>query len=153
MVRPVIDRLWRTSGGIGRRASPRDVVRRRCLPSVLPGRRIDATTITADSRSRSRWAALATALVITAGLGLAALTAAPRALAENNGLVTSAPAMGWSSWSFLRYGPTAANIEAQAKALVSSGLHADGYDYINLDDFWYDCPGARARTWTPTGAG
>ena len=67
------------------------------------------------SRSRSRWAALATALIVTAGLGLAALTAAPKALAENNGLVTNAPAMGWSSWSFLRYGPTAANIEAQAK--------------------------------------
>src|ERR1700728_3123376 len=82
-------------------------------------------------RPRSRWAALATALVITAGLGLAALTSAPRALAENNGLVTNAPAMGWSSWSFLRYDPTAASIEAQAKALVSSGLHADGYDYIN----------------------
>jgi alpha-galactosidase len=96
-----------------------------------------------SSRSRSRWAALATALVITAGLGLAALTAAPRALAENNGLVTNAPAMGWSSWSFLRYDPTAANIEAQAKALASSGLHADGYDYINLDDFWYDCPGGQ----------
>jgi alpha-galactosidase len=95
------------------------------------------------SRSRSRWAALAIALVITAGLGLAALTSAPRALAENNGLVTNAPAMGWSSWSFLRYDPTAANIEAQAKALVSSGLHADGYDYINLDDFWYDCPGGQ----------
>jgi alpha-galactosidase len=29
---------------------------------------------------------------------------------------------------------------------VSSGLaalHADGYDYINLDDFWYDCPGSQ----------
>jgi len=95
------------------------------------------------SRSRTRWAALATALAVTAGLGLAALTAAPRALAENNGLVTNAPAMGWSSWSFLRYDPTAANIEAQAQALVSSGLHADGYDYINLDDFWYDCPGGQ----------
>ena len=95
------------------------------------------------SRSRSRWAALATTLVVTAGLGLAALTAGPKAVAENNGLVTSAPAMGWSSWSFLRYGPTAANIEAQARALVSSGLHADGYDYVNLDDFWYECPGGQ----------
>ena len=26
---------------------------------------------------------------------------------------------------------------------MSSGLHADGYDYINLDDFWYDCPGSQ----------
>ena len=25
------------------------------------------------------------------------------------------PAMGWSSWSYIRHDPTAANIEAQAK--------------------------------------
>jgi alpha-galactosidase len=92
-------------------------------------------------RPRSRWAALATALVITAGMGLAALTAAPRALAEDNGLAVSAPLMGWSSWSFLRSSPTAAKDEAEASALKSSGLSADGYDYVNQDDFWYDCPG------------
>jgi alpha-galactosidase len=94
-------------------------------------------------RPRSRWAALATALVITAGMGLAAVAAPPRALAENNGLAVSAPLMGWSSWSFLRSSPTAAKDEAQASALVSSGLSGHGYDYINQDDFWYDCPGSQ----------
>ena len=95
-------------------------------------------------RSRSRWAALATAFVITAGLGLAALAAVPpSARAENNGIAASAPLMGWSTWSFLRSSPTAAKDEAEASALVSSGLHADGYDYINQDDFWYDCPGSQ----------
>ena len=84
-----------------------------------------------------------TALVISAGTGLAAVTAAPRALAENNGVAANAPLMGWSSWSYLRHSPTAANVEAQASALASSGLKADGYDYINLDDFWYDCPGGQ----------
>jgi len=92
-------------------------------------------------RPRPRWAALATALVITAGMGLAAVAAPPRALAENNGLAVSAPLMGWSSWSFLRSSPTAAKVEAEASALVSSGLISHGYDYVNLDDFWYDCPG------------
>ena len=90
---------------------------------------------------RSRWAAAALALTITAGTGLAA--AAPRALAENNGLAVSAPLMGWSSWSFLRSDPTAAKIEAEASALKSSGLSAHGYDYVNLDDFWYQCPGSQ----------
>jgi alpha-galactosidase len=94
-------------------------------------------------RPRSRWAALATALVITAGMGLAALTAAPRALAEDNGLAVSAPLMGWSSWSFLRNDPTAAKVEAEASALQSSGLKSAGYSYVNLDDFWYDCPGSQ----------
>jgi alpha-galactosidase len=94
-------------------------------------------------RSRSRWAALATALVVTAGLGLAAVAVPPRALAENNGLAVSAPLMGWSSWSFLRSSPTAAKDEAQASALKSSGLSSHGYDYINQDDFWYQCPGSQ----------
>ena len=95
------------------------------------------------SRLRSRWTALATALVIIAGMGLAAVTASPRAQAENNGLAVSAPLMGWSSWSFLRHSPTAAKVEAQASALASSGLSSHGYDYVNLDDFWYNCPGGQ----------
>jgi hypothetical protein len=49
--------------------------------------------------------------------------------------------MGWSSWSFLRHGPTAANVEAEARAMVTSGLAQVGYRYVNLDDFWYICPG------------
>lgn len=51
------------------------------------------------------------------------------------------PVLGWSTWSFLRKDPTAAKIEAQARALRDSGLQKLGYTYINLDDFWYLCPG------------
>jgi alpha-galactosidase len=78
--------------------------------------------------------ALAALLIITAGTSLAARQAPP-ALAENNGVAATAPLMGWSSWSFLRSGPTAAGIEAQADALKSSGLSSHGYSYVNLDDF------------------
>lgn len=52
----------------------------------------------------------------------------------------SRPLMGWSSWSFLRKDPTAATIEAQARALRDSGLQHIGYEYVNIDDFWYECP-------------
>ncbi len=62
------------------------------------------------------------------------------AKAENNGLELK-PAMGWSSWSFLREHPTSATIEAEARALKNSGLQKLGYEYVNLDDFWYECPG------------
>jgi len=51
------------------------------------------------------------------------------------------PVLGWSSWSFLREQPSAEKVEAQARALRNSGLEQIGYDYINLDDFWYQCPG------------
>ncbi|HWC80631.1 MAG TPA: glycoside hydrolase family 27 protein, partial [Pseudonocardiaceae bacterium] len=70
------------------------------------------------------------------------LVAAPGASAEDNG-VERTPVLGWSSWSFLRDNPTAANIEAQAKALHDSGLQQLGYEYVNLDDFWYQCPGSQ----------
>jgi alpha-galactosidase len=92
---------------------------------------------------RRSWTALAAALTLsvlaaTGGTSLAA-RAAPRALAANNGLAVTAPLMGWSSWSFLRSGPTAAKIDAQADAMKSSGLSAHGFSYINLDDFWMAC--------------
>ena len=62
------------------------------------------------------------------------------ASAEDNG-VERTPVLGWSSWSFLRKQPTADKMKAQALALHNSGLQKLGYEYINLDDFWYQCPG------------
>ncbi len=76
-------------------------------------------------------------------LGLvAAVAAAPAAQAEDNG-VGLTPALGWSSWSFVRHDPTAAGIEAQARAMKSSGLARAGFQYVNVDDFWYECPGSQ----------
>jgi alpha-galactosidase len=94
------------------------------------------------SGPRARWAALATALA-AAGLGLAAAAVPQAAQAENNGLAVSAPLMGWSTWNDVAYNPSTAKDEAEAEALVSSGLKADGYVYVNQDDFWYDCPGSQ----------
>ena len=65
--------------------------------------------------------------------------------AEDNGLGRT-PVLGWSSWSFLRAQPTAAKFEAQARALHDSGLQKIGYDYINLDDFWYQCPPSKTAS-------
>jgi hypothetical protein len=89
---------------------------------------------------RRRVAAVLVALALAAGAAVAADS--PAAVGESNGVGTT-PAMGWSSWSFIRHDPTAADIEAQAAAMASSGLKAAGYDYINVDDFWYDCPGSQ----------
>lgn len=86
--------------------------------------------------------ALITAAATLTGIGAASVAAAPPAAAESNG-VGQTPALGWSSWSYIRHDPTAANIEAQANAMVSSGLKSAGYVYVNVDDFWYDCPGSQ----------
>ena len=84
-------------------------------------------------------------LAFAAALGIALLLAMgglQKAGAEDNGLERT-PVLGWSTWSFLREHPTAAKVEAQALALQTSGLQNIGYNYINLDDFWYQCPGSQ----------
>jgi Alpha galactosidase A/Alpha galactosidase C-terminal beta sandwich domain len=70
------------------------------------------------------------------------VTGLQKAMAEDNGLERT-PVLGWSSWSFLREQPNAEKIKAQAKALQESGLQQVGYQYVNLDDFWYQCPGSQ----------
>jgi hypothetical protein len=72
------------------------------------------------------------------------------ASAEDNGLERT-PVLGWSSWSFLRQNPTAAQVKAQALALQNSGLQKIGYQYVNLDDFWYQCPGPQGPNVDPYG--
>jgi hypothetical protein len=79
---------------------------------------------------------LMTALLVA----LLAGGALQNASAEDNGLERT-PVLGWSSWSFLRKQPTADRMKAQALALHNSGLQKMGYQYVNLDDFWYQCPG------------
>src|SRR3954454_750277 len=80
----------------------------------------------------------ATLALVAAGLSAAVL--GTPAQASDNGLSVR-PAMGWSSWSFVRRTPTAAKIKAQAAALKNSGLSAHGFVYVNLDDFYQQCDG------------
>jgi hypothetical protein len=92
-----------------------------------------------------RLVAALTAVPLTVyGIPMAApaATAAPVAASETNG-VGLTPALGWSSWSFIRHDPTVADIEAQALAMKKSGLAKAGYLYVNVDDFWYQCPGSQ----------
>ena len=49
------------------------------------------------------------------------------------------PVLGWSSWSTFRHVANAAIDEAEARAMVSDGLAAEGYSSINEDDGWYTC--------------
>jgi hypothetical protein len=93
-------------------------------------------------RFTSGLVAALTALPLTA---VVLLTAAGPAQAQDNG-VGAKPALGWSSWSFVRQHPTAATIEAQAKAMKSTGLAKAGFEYVNIDDFYYGCPSSQGPT-------
>jgi hypothetical protein len=94
--------------------------------------------------------AFSTAMVVALLLGGTLFVGVQNLSAEENGLGRT-PVLGWSGWSFLRARPTAATIEAQARALRDSGLQRMGYEYINLDDFWYQCPGSQGPNVGPNG--
>ncbi|HEY8302792.1 MAG TPA: glycoside hydrolase family 27 protein [Jatrophihabitans sp.] len=46
------------------------------------------------------------------------------------------PPMGWDSYNAYGRRATATDLEAQAAALVASGMKAAGYSYVNLDGGW-----------------
>ncbi|CAF2118968.1 unnamed protein product [Brassica napus] len=53
----------------------------------------------------------------------------------NNGLALT-PQMGWNSWNHFQCNINETLIKQTADAMVSSGLSAIGYKYINIDDCW-----------------
>jgi alpha-galactosidase len=53
----------------------------------------------------------------------------------DNGLARTPP-MGWNSWNHFRGRVDAATVREIADAMVSSGLKAAGYTYVNIDDTW-----------------
>ncbi len=48
------------------------------------------------------------------------------------------PPMGWNSWNTFECNISESLIQATADAMVSSGMQAAGFEYVNLDDCWMD---------------
>lgn len=81
---------------------------------------------------------LGLAIAGLAGVGRSAtsLTAEPTAVSTNQIGVAPAP-MGWASWNTFASVIDYDTIKAQADALVSSGMAAAGYKYVNIDEGWW----------------
>jgi alpha-galactosidase len=80
--------------------------------------------------------ALAALLLTVAAVPVALLTAsAPPAAALGNGLARTPP-MGWNDWNAFGCNVSEALVEQTAQYLVSSGMKAAGYQYVNIDDCW-----------------
>ncbi|MFC1415221.1 NEW3 domain-containing protein [Streptacidiphilus cavernicola] len=97
-------------------------------------------------RHRSTLAGLCALATAAAGLLLSvpaaaaattatATTAATPAAAQYPGYAPTPP-MGWNDWSYYQCGENEQNVLANARALVSSGLAAKGYDTVTIDDCW-----------------
>jgi alpha-galactosidase len=52
-----------------------------------------------------------------------------------NGLAKTPP-MGWNSWNHFRGQIDDAGVRGIADAIVSSGMKAAGYEFVNIDDTW-----------------
>ena len=50
--------------------------------------------------------------------------------------VAATPPMGWNSWNHFACKVSDATVRAQADAMVTSGMKAAGYVYVNIDDCW-----------------
>jgi alpha-galactosidase len=78
--------------------------------------------------------ALAVAVLPAAAMTVVTASAAP-ASALDNGLALTPP-MGFNDWNAYHCGVSASLIEQTAKAMVTSGMKAAGYQYVNVDDCW-----------------
>jgi len=68
--------------------------------------------------------------ILSAGLCLAGLASGATS--------SKMPMMGWASWNKYYEDITEAAVKKQADAIVSSGLAAIGYNYINIDDGFFN---------------
>ena len=65
--------------------------------------------------------------------------------AWDNGLALT-PQMGWNSWNHFECSIDETVIRDMAAAMIDSGLHTHGYQYVNIDDCWADHRDSMNRT-------
>jgi hypothetical protein len=80
--------------------------------------------------------AFATAVGVALVFGPPASIDAAAAVTTNQ-IAVAGPPMGWASWNTFASQIDYSTIKGQADALVSSGLAAVGYQYVNIDDGWW----------------
>ena len=88
-----------------------------------------------------RWVAppeaFATALTIQVGDDTSAFFAMPRTGTRPMAAgLTLRPPMGWNGFNHFYHDVTESRVEATAQALITSGMKAAGYAYVNLDGGW-----------------
>ncbi|WP_426502375.1 glycoside hydrolase family 27 protein [Dactylosporangium sp. McL0621] len=91
-----------------------------------------------DRRPRIRgWLARAVALLLAAGAAfwfIGVRSAEPAHALANNLALT--PPMGWNDWNAYGCNVSETLVKQTADRIVSSGLAAAGYQYVNIDDCW-----------------
>ncbi|ONI80741.1 alpha-galactosidase [Saccharothrix sp. ALI-22-I] len=86
--------------------------------------------------TRGRLLHLATAVVAALGLFTAAPTSPAAQAAPGSPALT--PPLGWNSWNSFGCGITEAQVRQATDAMVNSGMRDAGYQYVVVDDCWFD---------------
>src|SRR5687767_7593302 len=86
---------------------------------------------------------LAAALLVAIATVTANTSAAPAAPAAPvapaaPGSPALTPPLGWNSWNSFGCGITEAQVRQAADTMVSSGMRDAGYQYVVVDDCWFD---------------
>ncbi|HEX6341155.1 glycoside hydrolase family 27 protein [Umezawaea sp.] len=76
--------------------------------------------------------------LVIAAVVAALLTALPQPSAAAPGSPALTPPLGWNSWNSFGCGVTEAQVRQAADAMVSSGMRDAGYQYVVVDDCWFD---------------
>ncbi|KAL7928519.1 glycoside hydrolase family 27 protein [Trichoderma chlorosporum] len=73
--------------------------------------------------------------------GLALLFSTAGAIVMPDGTTGKVPSLGWNSWNAYHCDINETKFLSAAELIVSSGLLAAGYEYVNIDDCWSDKDG------------
>lgn len=97
------------------------------------------TNVSSPSRRR-RWGlrlrALSAAAALVAAAGITGGVASPAQALENG--VARTPPMGWNDWNSFGCNVSETLIRQMADAIVSNGMAALGYQYVVVDDCWFN---------------
>src|SRR3954451_7330542 len=88
-------------------------------------------TMPARTRQRVLHLLAATAAALSLSVAAPAAVAAP-------GSPALTPPLGWNSWNSFGCNVSEATIHQAADAMASSGMRDAGYQYIVVDDCWFD---------------
>ena len=83
-----------------------------------------------------RWFSLILALMACLLVGTLATLLASATSAQTSASLAPTPPMGWNSWNKFGCNVSDKLIREMADAVVSSGMQAAGYQYVNIDDCW-----------------
>ncbi|WP_249123974.1 glycoside hydrolase family 27 protein [Saccharopolyspora erythraea] len=93
-----------------------------------------------SAKRRARLATAAVGVTVAVGAAMAPVTAAagPPAVPTAQDGVAGTPPMGWNSWNSFGCDIDERLIRDTADALVGSGMRDAGYQYVVVDDCWFD---------------